>query len=273
MTLSTKGWWHNPTKVTAIMASLTRAARLDSSKEVTLFVRGGLSATQVHIGIKMLTQDWCYSERIILSPLLENWVINLFKCFSERITTTTTMVQVRFKVCSEALEYRRRAIFRCKKFTKQLKVFAAMLAKRRRNRHTNRISLNQIAEKMDRYVRKKDLKDGKLFDKYMACYMKDTMQSLQGLKDANTKVNLLNSRIAHTKKYNLWLAAVRMFIKRIRVTLDLYEPWLHPDEVVKRLRIMLSQMTRYQTTTTAHWLQVEVKQMLEEALERLFWTN
>ena len=128
------------------------------------------------------------------------------------------MGQVRFKVCSEVLEYRRRAVYRHQKFVKQLALFSSMLSRRRRNQHGNQISLNQIAEKMSGYVKQKDRADDKLLAKFMTKYMKEIREALQGLKDANAKLNLINSRIAKTKKYNMWLAACKMFMRRIKAT-------------------------------------------------------
>ena len=70
----------------------------------------------------------------------------------------------------------------------------------------------------------------------------------------------------------MWVAACRDFMKRIRITMQMSGPWVHQSEVVRRLKITLSQMANYQTTTQAHWLQIEVKQLLQETMEKLFWT-
>ena len=178
------------------------------------------------------------------------------------------MGQVRFKVCSEVLEYRRRAIYRHQKFVKQLALFSSMLSRRRRNQHGNRISLNQIAEKMARYVKKKDRADDKLLAKYMTKYMKEIrVKRCQCQAEPHKLPDCQDQEVQHVARS---LQNVHEADQGYPATLDLYEPWIHPDEVVKRLKIALSQM--YQTTTAMHWLQVEVKGMLEEAMERLFWT-
>ena len=113
-----------------------------------------------------------------------------------------------FKVCSESLEMRRRRIARRKEFSTQMRFSFAMLAKRKRNHHSSKISINQIARKMRKEVRKMDRKDGELYDGYLAHHMKDIKRSLKKLKDANTKVTLLQARIGSTKKFSLWVACV-----------------------------------------------------------------
>ena len=118
-----------------------------------------------------------------------------------------------------------------------------------------------------------DRKDRRLYDRYLVYYQEDLMVSLKKLKDANTQVNLLTARVGHTKKYNFWLACVKMFINRVRVCLDWYEKWVHPDDVRTQLRTYLTLMTKYQTTTAAHWIQLQVKKQLEEVMGRMFWSH
>ena len=202
-------------------------------------------------------------------------ILNLTKCFSDKITVITTMVRLsykRFKMVSETIEFRRRGIYRRKKFSRQLTVFSSILAKRKRNIHPGRISINQIARRMETYVKKKDQADSKLFGKYISTYDQQIRQTLQRLKDASTKVDHIFTRVAGTHKFTMWVAACRDFMKRIRTTMDMSGPWVCSGEVVRRLKITLSQMTNYQTTTQAHWLQMEVKQLLQETMEKLFWT-
>ena len=85
-------------------------------------------------------------------------------------------------------------------------------------------------------------------------------------------MDLIFARVKGTHKFTMWVAACRDFMKRIRITMQMSGPWVHQSEVVRRLKITLSQMANYQTTTQAHWLQIEVKQLLQETMEKLFWT-
>ena len=202
-------------------------------------------------------------------------ILNLTKCFSDKITVITTMVLLsykRFKMVSETIEFRRRGIYRRKKFSRQLTVFSSILAKRKRNIHPGRISINQIARRMETYVKKKDQADSKLFGKYISTYDQQIRQTLQRLKDASTKVDHIFTRVAGTHKFTMWVAACRDFMKRIRTTMDMSGPWVRSAEVVRRLRITVSQMSNYQSTSQAHWLQLEVKQLLQQTMEELFWT-
>lgn len=176
-----------------------------------------------------------------------------------------------FRVCSEVLECRRRANFRRQKFSRRLNAFASLLAKRKRNQHGTIQSLNQIGERMARQVKLKDRSDDKLLTKAMRKHMDEIKDALQILKDATAKINVIYTKIAKTRKFNLWLAASKLFIGRIKDTLDLFEPWVHTNEVVWSLKVKLFQMSKYQTTTRVGWLQMEVKEMLTEAMERMFW--
>ena len=198
-------------------------------------------------------------------------ILNLINCFSDTITTMLQLSYKKFKLCSENIEFRRRAIHRRRKFSRQLAVFSTMLAKRKRNNHPDRISINQIARKLEAYIEKKDQADTKLFARYIATYDTQIRQTLQKLKDASTKVDHIFARVAGTHKFTMWVAACRDFMRRIRVTLDMSGPWVCSGEVVKRLKITLSQMSSYQSTTQIHWLQLEVKQLLQQTLEELFW--
>ncbi|MCP4115827.1 MAG: hypothetical protein GY737_10555 [Desulfobacteraceae bacterium] len=177
-----------------------------------------------------------------------------------------------FKVCSESLEVRRRRIARRKEFSTQMKHIFAVRAKRKRNRHSSKVPINLIAKKMQKEVRRLDRKDGELYDAYLARYMMEIKRSLKVLKDANHKVTLLQARIGTTLKFSRWVACVRMFVNRVRICLDWYEKWIHPKEVHRQLRSYITLMTGYQTTTAAHWIQIQVKAMLEQVLDRMFWT-
>ena len=96
------------------------------------------------------------------------------------------------------------------------------------------------------------------------------MNSLMVLKQANNTVDLLSARIGRTRRYNYWLAAVKMS-NRVRVSLDRYEKWVHPDEINSQLKAYLALMTRHQTNTTALWIQLQVKDKLEDKLRKMFW--
>lgn len=177
-----------------------------------------------------------------------------------------------FRMCSEILEARRRATCRRHRFTKRLAYLASMLSKRRRRRHGSFRSLNPIAEKMARYVNKKDRDDGKLLDRVMKRYMGEVKVALQKLKDAGDKVDVIYARIAKTKKFKMWFAASKLFMRKVRATLEPVTSWTHSDEVVSELKLRLRQMARYQTTASGRWLQGEVQEMLRDVMERMFWT-
>ena len=194
------------------------------------------------------------------------------KCFSERLTK---MVHVHtcipFKPCSEALEMRRRKAARRRKYTAQLKAIATKLAKKKRTRPNSKFSLNRIAKKMRKEVRRMDRRDQTLWDAYLVYYQQELAYHLTKLKQARNQVDLLSARIGRTKKFSYWLAAVKMFINRVRICLDWYEEWISPNEVKKQLKTYLALMEKYQTTTAAHWIQIHVKSQLEDVLSGMFW--
>ena len=194
--------------------------------------------------------------------------------FSDQVILIITMMRLSFKdfkMCSETIEFRRRGIRRRKKFTKELRAVSTALAKRKRKNHFKRFSLNQVARNMQIRLKKEDEADMKLFAKYLSVYNKQIQRTLQGIKDVRKKVDLIYARVKGTFKFTMWIAAVTDFMRRIHTTIQMTTPWVSNSDVVRRLHITLSQMTNYQTTTQAYWLQAEVKQMLREAMMKLFW--
>ena len=249
----------------------TSRTRPSKSMKTPTSVLGRLSVTHRHIVMKMWTPECCHSEHTN-QPLPT--ILNLVKCFSDKVIVNTTMVRLsfeKFKMCAETIEFRRRAIQRRRRFARQLKVVSSTLARRKRDIHHNRLSLNKIARIMETQVRKGDEADNKLFGKYIDYYDEQIQQTLQVLKDAANKVDHIFARVKGTFKFTMWVAACRDFMKRIRTTIQMSGPWVHQSEVVRRLYITLSQMESYQTTTQAYWQQVEVKQMLRDTMNKLFW--
>ena len=225
----------------------------------------------------MWTPQQCHSELTIHTLLL---TLNLLTCFSERIITMVHVMGVHvhtcidFKPCSEALEMRRRKLVRRRNYSAQLKNIATRQARRKRfhQHHRNsKSSLNQIAKKLQKDVRKMDRRDLRLWDGYLCYYQDELHDTIKKMWEANHSVDLLNARIGQTKKFSYWLTAVKMFINRVRDSLNWYEKWVHPNEVKRQLKTYLTLMTKYQTTTSAHWIQLQVKGQLEEVLERMFW--
>ena len=165
---------------------------------------------------------------------------------------------------------RRRKNVRRRNYSAQFKLIAARLAKKKRTRRANKFSLNQIAKEMRKEVKRMDRRDQMLWDGYLVYYQQDLMDGLRKLKQAHSNVELLSARIGCTKKFSYWLAAVKMFINRVRDCLDWYQKWIHPNEVKNQLKTYLALMERYQTTTAAHWIQLQVKNQLEDVLSRMF---
>ena len=148
-----------------------------------------------------------------------------------------------------------------------------MLSKRRRSRHGSSKTLNQIGAKMASYVKKKDREDDKLLTNALFKDMRKCKATLQVLKDTAAKLAVMSSRMAKTKRFIMWRGAYYGFKREIKTILDLESvPWTHSDEVVRRLKYALAQMSKYQTSTAMHWLQLEIMEMLRDAMERLFWT-
>ena len=166
---------------------------------------------------------------------------------------------------------RRRKAARRRKYTAQLKAIATKLAKKKRTRPNSKFSLNRIAKKMRKEVRRMDRRDQTLWDAYLVYYQQELAYHLTKLKQARNQVDLLSARIGRTKKFSYWLAAVKMFINRVRICLDWYEEWISPNEVKKQLKTYLALMEKYQTTTAAHWIQIHVKSQLEDVLSGMFW--
>ena len=111
----------------------------------------------------------------------------------------------------------------------------------------------------------------KLFAKYLSVYNKQIRRTLQQIKDVSKKVDLIFARAKGTFKFTMWVAAVTDFTRRIHTTIQMTTPWVSNIDVVRKLLITLSQMSNYQTTSHVYWLQTEVKQMLHEAMMKLFW--
>ena len=194
--------------------------------------------------------------------------------FSDQVIPIITMVRLSFedfKMCSETVEFRRRGIRRRKKFAKELRAASTALIKRKRKSYFKRLSLNQVARNMEVRLKKEDEADMKLFAKYLSVYNKQIRRTLQQIKDASKKVDLIFARVKGTFKFTMWVAAVRDFMRRIHTTIQMTTPWASNIDVVRRLLITLSQMSNYQTTSQVYWLQTEVKQMLHEAMMKLFW--
>ena len=190
------------------------------------------------------------------------------------ISDTTKMVHVhtsiQFKPGAEALEMKRRKTIRHQNYIAQLKHVATRLARKKRIQRTNKFTLNQVARKLQREVNKMDRRDQELWEAYRNYYQKGHMNHLMILKQANNTVDLLSAHIGRTRRHNYWLAAVKMSNK-IRVCLDRYEKWVHPDEINSQLKAYLALMTRFQTKTTALWIQLQVKDKLEDKLRKMFW--
>ena len=190
------------------------------------------------------------------------------------ISDTTKMVHVhtsiQFKPGAEALEMKRRKTIRHQNYIAQLKHVATRLARKKRIQRTSKFTLNQVARKLQREVNKMDRRDQELWEAYRTYYQKGHMNHLMILKQANNTVDLLSAHIGRTKRHNYWLAAVKMSNK-IRVCLDRYEKWVHPDEINSQLKAYLALMTRFQTKTTALWIQLQVKDRLEDKLRKMFW--
>ena len=166
---------------------------------------------------------------------------------------------------------RRRKNVRRRNYSIQLKIIATRLAKRKRTGRANKLSLNQIAKKLRKEVKRMDRRDQLLWDGYLVYYQQELKDDLTKLKNTSSQVDLLSARIGRTKKFSYWIAAVKMFINRVRICLDWYEKWIHPNEVKKQLKTYLALMERYQTTTAAHWIQIHVKSQLEDVLSTMFW--
>ena len=190
------------------------------------------------------------------------------------ISDTTKMVHVhtsiQFKPGAEALEMKRRKTIRHQNYIAQLKHVATRLARKKRIQRTSKFTLNQVARKLQREVNKMDRRDQELWEAYRTYYQKGHMNHLMILKQANNTVDLLSAHIGRTRRHNYWLAAVKMSNK-IRVCLDRYEKWVHPDEINSQLKAYLALMTRFQTKTTALWIQLQVKDRLEDKLRKMFW--
>ena len=194
--------------------------------------------------------------------------------FSDKVIPIIAMVRLifeDFKMCSETIEFRRRGIRRRKKFAKELQAVSTTLIKMKRKSHFKRLSLNQIARNMEVRLKKEDEADMKLFAKYLSVYNKQIRRTLQQIKDASKKVDLIFARVKGTFKFTMWVAAVRDFMRRIHTTIQMTTPWASNIDVVRRLLITLSQMSNYQTTSQVYWLQTEVKRMLHDAMMKLFW--
>ena len=194
--------------------------------------------------------------------------------FSDQVILIITMLRLSFedfKMCTETIEFRRRGIRRRKNFAKELRAVSTALIKRKRKNHFKRFSINQVARKMEVRLKKEDEADMKLFAKYLSVYNKQIQRTLQGIKDASKKVESIFARVKGTFKFTMWVAAVTDFMKRIHTTIQMTAPWVSNSDVVRRLHITLSQMSNYQSTTQAYWLQAEVEQMLREAMMKLFW--
>ena len=190
------------------------------------------------------------------------------------ISDSTAMVHVHtnivFKPGWEALEMRRRRSIRRSNYSTQLKHVATRLAQKKRIQRASKFTLNQIARKMQREVIRMDHRDKELLDSYRIYYQQGLMSRLMELKQADNTVDLLSVRIGRTRKYNIWMAAVRMS-NRVRISLDRYEKWVHPDEINSQLKAYLALMTGGQTVTTALWIQVQAKDKLQGKLRRMFW--
>ena len=175
-----------------------------------------------------------------------------------------------FKPGWEYVEMRRRRAIRRSNYTSQLKHVASRLAQRRRTQRTTKFSLNQAALMLRKQVTMMDRRDKELWSAYSIYYQQGLMSSLMKLKQTDHTVDLLSARIARTRRHNVWMAAVRMG-DRVRVSLDRYEKWVHPDEINSQLKAYLAIMTRRQTVTTAMWIQIQAKDKLQEKLRKMFW--
>ena len=175
-----------------------------------------------------------------------------------------------FKPGREDIEMRRRKSLRRNNYSTHLKHIATKLAHKKRIQRVGRFTLNQAARKMRREVHKMDRRDKDLWDAYSVYYKKGQMSDLMKLKQTDNTVDLLSARIGRTKRYNVWMAAVRMH-DRVRISLNRYEKWVHPDEISSQLKAYLTFMSRRQTVTTALWIQLQAEDKLHDKLRKMFW--
>ena len=73
---------------------------------------------------------------------------------------------------------RRRKNVRRRNYSIQLKIIATRLAKKKRTGRANKFSLNQIAKKMRKEVKRMDRRDQMLWDGYLVYYQEDLMDGL-----------------------------------------------------------------------------------------------
>ena len=179
---------------------------------------------------------------------------------------------VDFKLCSEILEYRRIYVYRRWRFAKKLAALSSYLAKRRRRMHGDMRSTNLFGARMTGYIRRKDRANEKLLTRYTLKYQKIHRAALQELKNAKIKTSLMCAKMKKTLKLRRWRTGMYKFWIEIKNILDLNsEPWTHSDDVVARLRQALAHMVKNETTTSKGWQQLEIRGMLERAMEKLFW--
>ena len=197
-------------------------------------------------------------------------ITSLFTSISDTTTMVHVHTSIQFKPGTEALEMKKRKAIRRQNCITQLKHIATRLARKKRIQRTSKFTLNQIARKLQKEVSKLDRRDQELWEAYRTYYQKGHMKSLMILKQTNNTVDLLSAHIGRTRRFNYWLAAVKMSNK-VRVSLDRYERWLHPQEINSQLRAYLALMTRFQTKTTALWIKLQVKDKLEDKLRKMFW--
>ena len=116
-----------------------------------------------------------------------------------------------------------------------------------------------------------DRRDKDLWDAYNVYYKKGQMIDLMKLKQTDNSVDLLSVRIARTKRYKVWMAAVKMH-DSIRISLSRYERGVHPEEISSQLNAYLTFMSRSQTVTTALWIRLQAEDKLHNKLRQMFWS-
>ena len=191
------------------------------------------------------------------------------------ISETTEMVcvhsNIMFKPGREDVEMRRRKSLRRNNYSIHLKHIATKLAHKKRIQRVSKLTLNQAARKMRRDVYRMDRMDKDLWDAYNVYYKKGQMIDLMKLKQTDNSVDLLSVRIARTKRYKVWMAAVKMH-DSIRISLSRYERGVHPEEISSQLNAYLTFMSRSQTVTTALWIRLQAEDKLHNKLRQMFWS-
>ena len=191
------------------------------------------------------------------------------------ISDITEMVYVHsniiFKPGREDIEMRRRKSLRRNNYSTHLKHIATKLAHKKRIQRVSKLTLNQAARKMRRDVYRMDRMDKDLWDAYNVYYKKGQMIDLMKLKQTDNSVDLLSVRIARTKRYKVWMAAVKMH-DSIRISLSRYERGVHPEEISSQLNAYLTFMSRSQTVTTALWIRLQAEDKLHNKLRQMFWS-